>query len=105
MGVRGGVFWCLARGSNSIAQINGYIDGGVAPMLKPYGPGGAPLGEFNLASVESGERDVRNIHIKPYEMAVRNTDVKAVMTSYNSWNGIPNSALTDILRNESGFDG
>ena len=36
---------------------------------------------------------IRNIHIKPYEMAVRNTEVKAVMTSYNSWNGIPNSCL------------
>lgn len=78
-------------------------------MLKPFGPGGAPLGGLNLASVESGERDIRNIHIKPYEMAVRNTEVKAVMTSYNSWNGIPNSAssylLTNILRNEWGFKG
>jgi beta-glucosidase len=96
-------------GRMGIAQVNGYIDGGVAPMLKPYGPGGAPLGGLNLASVESGERDVRNIHIKPYEMVVRNTPVKAVMTSYNSWNGIPNSAshflLTEILRDEWGFTG
>ncbi len=96
-------------GQMGIAQVNGYIAGGVAPMLKPYGPGGAPLGGLNLASVESGERDVRTIHIKPYEMAVKNTNVKAVMTSYNSWNGVPNSAsrflLTDILRNEWGFDG
>ncbi|QNL52448.1 glycoside hydrolase family 3 C-terminal domain-containing protein [Olivibacter sp. SDN3] len=96
-------------GQMGIAQVKGYIDNGVAPMLKPYGPGGAPLGGLNLASVESGERDVRNIHIKPYEMVVKNTDVKAVMTSYNSWNNIPNSAskylLTDILRKEWGFKG
>jgi beta-glucosidase len=96
-------------GRMGIAQVNGYIDGDVAPMLKPYGPGGAPLGGLNLASVESGERDVRNIHIKPYEMVVRNTPVKAVMTSYNSWNGIPNTAshflLTEILRDEWGFTG
>jgi beta-glucosidase len=96
-------------GQMGIAQVKGYIDGGISPMLKPFGPGGAPLGGLNLASVESGERDIRNIHIKPYEMAVRNTEVKAVMTSYNSWNGIPNSAssylLTNILRNEWGFKG
>ena len=96
-------------GQMGIAQVRGYIDGGVSPMLKPFGPGGAPSGGLNLASVESGERDVRNIHIKPYEMAVHNTKVKAVMTSYNSWNGIPNSAsswlLTDLLRNEWGFKG
>ncbi|MDR0698330.1 MAG: hypothetical protein LBG28_03770 [Tannerella sp.] len=92
-----------------IAEINGYIDGGISPTLKHYGPGGAPLGGLNLASVESGERDVRSIHIKPYEMVIRNTKVKTVMSSYNSWNGIPNSAshflLTDVLRGEWGFKG
>ncbi|WP_300704468.1 glycoside hydrolase family 3 N-terminal domain-containing protein [Bacteroides sp.] len=96
-------------GQMGIAQVRGYLDGGISPMLKPFGPGGAPLGGLNLASVESGERDVRNIHIKPYEMVVKNTAVKAVMSSYNSWNGIPNSAssylLTDILRGEWGFEG
>ena len=55
-------------GQMGIAQVKGYIDGGISPMLKPFGPGGAPLGGLNLASVESGERDIRNIHIKPYEM-------------------------------------
>ena len=96
-------------GQMGIAQVNGYLDGGVSPMLKPFGPGGSPVGGLNLASVECGERDLRTIHIKPYEMAVKNTAVKAVMSSYNSWNGVPNSAsfylLTEILRNEWGFRG
>ena len=43
-------------GQMGIAQVKGYIDGGISPMLKPFGPGGAPLGGLNLASVESGER-------------------------------------------------
>ncbi|MDR2383789.1 MAG: glycoside hydrolase family 3 protein, partial [Prevotellaceae bacterium] len=92
-----------------IAEVSGYLDGGISPTLKHYGPGSAPLGGLNLASVESGERDVRSIHIKPYEMVIKNTGVKTVMSSYNSWNGIPNSAsrflLTDILRGEWGFKG
>jgi len=96
-------------GMMGIAETRGYLDGGVNPMLKPLGPGGAPLGGLNLGSVDSGERDVRMVHVKPFEMVVRNTDVSAVMSSYDSWNGISNSSshflLTDLLRNEWGFDG
>ncbi len=96
-------------GKMGAAQVRGYLDNGISPMIKPYGPGGAPLGGLNLASVESGERAVREIYLKPYEMVVKSTDVMAVMTSYNSWNKIPNSSseflLTDILREEWGFDG
>ncbi len=96
-------------GVMGVAEVSGYIDGGIWPMLKHFGPGAAPLGGLNLASVECGERDLRNIHLRPFETVVRNTDVKAVMSSYNSWNGVPNTAshflLTELLRGEWGFDG
>lgn len=96
-------------GTMGTAQVRGYLDHGISPMLKPFGAGGAPLGGLNLASVEGGERDLRDIYLKPYEMAVKSTDVMAVMSSYNSWDKIPNSSsrflLTDILRNEWGFKG
>jgi len=96
-------------GMIGIAETKGYIDGGINPMIKPYGPGGATVGGLNLASVDSGERDLLNIHIKPYEMVVRNTSVSAVMSSYDSWNGIPNSSshylLTELLRDKWGFKG
>jgi len=96
-------------GMMGIAETSGYIEGGVNPMLKPFGPGGAPVGGLNLASVESGERELLSIHLKPYEMVVRNTGVSAVMTSYDSWNNIPNSSshllLTELLRERWGFKG
>lgn len=95
-------------GEMAIAQVRGYMDNSIAPMLKPIGSA-APSGGLNLASIDCSERDMREIYLKPYEMAVKRTAVKAVMTSYNSWNRIPNSAsrwmLTDVLRGEWKFDG
>lgn len=96
-------------GEMSIAEVNGYLDHGISPMLKPFGADGSPTGGLNLASVECGERELRDIYLKPYEMTVKSTGVMALMSSYSSWNRVPNSAshflLTDILRNEWGFKG
>ena len=92
-----------------IHEINGYIDGGISPMLKVFGPHGIPTSGLNLASTEANERDLREVYLKPYEVAVKKTGVNAVMTAYNSTNRIPNTAsrwlLTDLLRNEWGFKG
>lgn len=92
-----------------VHEINGYIDGGVSPMLKVFGPHGVPTSGLNLASTEANERDLREVYLKPYEVAVKKTGVNSVMTAYNSTNRIPNTAskwlLTDLLRTEWGFKG
>ena len=92
-----------------VQEINGYIDGGISPMLKVFGPHGVPTSGLNLASTEANERDLREVFLKPYEVAVKKTGVNAVMTAYNSTNRIPNTAskwlLTDLLRDEWGFKG
>lgn len=97
------------NGKMAIAEVNGYIDNGIAPMLKHFGPHGNPLGGLNLASVECGVRDLLDVYLKPFEMVVKETKIMAVMSSYNSWNHIPNSAshymMTDILRDDWGFKG
>lgn len=93
----------------AMAEVQGYLDNGISPMLKHYGPHGNPLGGLNLASVECGVRDLHDIYLKPFEMVVTNQPVVAVMSTYNSWNRVPNSAsrylLTEVLRNQWGFDG
>ncbi len=93
----------------SLAQVRGYLDGGTSPMLKHYGPHGKPNSGLNIASVECGTRDLFDIYLKPFETVVENTPVMAVMSSYNSWNHVPNSAshflLTDVLRGKFGFRG
>lgn len=55
------------------------------------------------------ERELREIHMVPFEAVVKKAGVKSLMAAYNSVDGIPCSAnrwlLTDVLRNEWGFDG
>lgn len=96
-----GVFAC--------AETSGYLDNGISPMLKHFGPHGNPLGGLNLASVECGVRDLHDVYLKPFEMVITRLPVMAVMSTYNSWNRVPNSAsrylLTDILRKQWGFKG
>lgn len=91
------------------AETVGYLDNGISPMLKHFGPHGNPLGGLNLASVECGVRDLHDVYLKPFEMVVTRLPVMAVMSTYNSWNRVPNSAsrylLTDILRKQWGFKG
>ena len=91
----------------AVAEVKGYMEHGISPMLKHYGPHGNPLGGINLASVECGVRDLFDIYLKPFETVCKETGVMAVMSSYNAWNREPNSAshfmLTEILRNTFGF--
>lgn len=55
------------------------------------------------------EQTLRELYLKPWEMILQRTDLKAIMTGNNLVNGTPNSldrVLTQyILRDEFGFDG
>lgn len=62
-------------GQFGIAEVKGYMDNGISPMLKHYGPHGNPLSGLNLASVECGLLDLHEVYLKPFEMVIRNTPV------------------------------
>ena len=60
----------------------------------------------------SSDMDVRNLreyYLPAFEMAVKEGNVRSIMSAYNALNGIPCGAnhelLVDILRTEWGFDG
>lgn len=59
--------------------------------------------------IPDGERELREIDFPPFLAALREGGARSIMTSYNSWNGLPCSAnprlLTDILKGEWAFRG
>lgn len=76
--------------------------------LKHFVAYAAPDGGHNGESVSFGERSLRQYFLPPFERAVK-SGAGAVMTAYNSIDGIPCSAnswlLNDILRKDWGFKG
>jgi beta-glucosidase len=68
-----------------------------------------PIAGNNIAPVQVGPRDFRDLHLYPFEKAVREANVYSIMPSYSEVNGIPVHAnenlLRNILRKEFGFIG
>ena len=71
------------------------------------GDGGTKNG-IDQGNTIISEKDLREIHGEPYFAAISSC-IQTVMASFNSWNGEKahgsNYLLTDILRDEMGFDG
>lgn len=81
----------------------------LAVTLKHFAGHGQAFGGRNIAPVNYSEREFRETHLIPFEMAVKRAHALSIMASYNEWDGVPNHVnhklLTDILRGEWGFDG
>ncbi|MCR5835796.1 MAG: glycoside hydrolase family 3 C-terminal domain-containing protein [Lachnospiraceae bacterium] len=62
-----------------------------------------------LSNSNASERTIREIYLKAFEICVRESKPKSIMTSYNLINGVHTAAnrelIKDILRSEWGFDG
>jgi beta-glucosidase len=81
----------------------------VAVTLKHFAGHGQGEGGLNRAPVNYSEREFRETHLYPFEMAVKRANAHSVMSSYNEWDGVPNHVNyklnTEIIRNEWGFKG
>jgi beta-glucosidase len=66
-------------------------------------------GGLNCAPVHMGWREVREIYLAPFQAAIRDAGLGAIMNAYPELDGEVVAAsrriLTDILRHELGFDG
>lgn len=70
---------------------------------------GIPQAGINIAPAVVGERDLRSLHLAPFEAAVKKANIYSIMPGYHEVDGVPVHAnrwlLTDILRDEWGFEG
>jgi beta-glucosidase len=92
----------------AVAYITGLQREGVGASIKHYVCNDEEFERFSISS-EVPERALREIYLPPFEAAVREAKPWTVMAAYNLVNGIPASEspslLTEILRNEWGFEG
>ena len=98
----------LLAGKMAAAVCNGLDDAGVSGAVKHFLANSQELNRDGEDSILS-ERAVREIYAKPFEICVKESGVRSVMTSYNRVNGrwaASNYDLTvRLLRNDFGFDG
>jgi beta-glucosidase len=80
----------------------------VAATIKHFGAYGAPVAGREYNTVDMSTQQLFNDYLPPYKAAV-DAGAATVMSSFNSLNGVPNTAnpylLTTILRHEWGFGG
>ena len=95
-------------GKMAAAYIRGIQSKGVAACPKHFAVNSQELRRMAMDAVVD-ERTLREIYLTGFEIAVKEGKSKAIMSSYNRINGTyaneNKHLLTDILRNEWGFDG
>jgi beta-glucosidase len=105
---------CIAEdpyvvGTIGTAYVRGLQSAGVHATLKHFVGYSASQAGRNHAPVHAGMREINDVYLPPFEMAVLDGGVRSVMNSYAEIDGAPVGAtpeyLTEILRGRWGFDG
>lgn len=95
-------------GKMASAYINGIQSQGIVACPKHFAVNSQELRRMAMNSVLD-ERTLREIYLTGFEIAVKEGNAKAIMSSYNEVNGVyaneNKHLLQEILRDEWGFDG
>ncbi|WP_344056357.1 glycoside hydrolase family 3 protein, partial [Sphaerisporangium rubeum] len=95
-------------GAIGAAYVRGVQSAGVIATLKHFVGYSASKAGRNLAPVSAGPREIADVLLPPFEMALR-AGAGSVMNSYTDVDGVPAAAdpalLTDLLRGTYGFTG
>lgn len=98
----------LIAGTMASAKVNGIQSQHIAASAKHFCANNKEENRMDSDSIVS-ERALREIYLKGFEICVKNSQPWTVMTSYNIVNGTRASenydTITNILRNEWGFEG
>lgn len=67
------------------------------------------LGGLNCGPVHTGMNEIYNVHLAPFQAAIRDAGLASIMNSYPELDGelvaVSRRILTDLLRDRLGFDG
>ncbi|HHU60826.1 MAG TPA: beta-glucosidase [Natronincola sp.] len=98
----------LVTGKMAAAVINGLQRNGVAACPKHFACNNQETNR-NRNDSRVSERALREIYLKPFEIAIEESNPLTIMTSYNKvnavWSHYSYELVTTILRNEWGYDG
>ena len=98
----------LLAGKMSAAYVRGIQSTGVSACLKHFA---ANNQEFRRMVIDSiiDERTLREIYLKPFEIGIKEGNLKCLMSSYNMVNGTHTNEnihlMRDILRDEWNYQG
>ncbi|PZG20896.1 glycosyl hydrolase [Micromonospora craterilacus] len=96
-------------GTVGAAYVRGLERAGVVATLKHFAGYSASRGGRNLAPVPMGRRELADVILPPFEMALRLGGARSIMHSYAEIDGVPVAAdeelLTRVLRDQWEFTG
>ncbi|WP_017471341.1 glycoside hydrolase family 3 N-terminal domain-containing protein [Amphibacillus jilinensis] len=99
----------LISGKMAAGTISGYESQGGFVYMKHFALNDQEENRTNAVLTWSNEQAMRDVYLKPFEMAVKEGGASGVMSGFNSigpvWAGANSSLLQEVLRNEWGFQG
>lgn len=98
----------LVSGKMAAAEIRGAMSRGCYCYVKHFALNDQETNRHGICTY-ANEQAIREIYLKPFEIAVKEGGTTAVMSSFNrigtTWSGASKSLCTTVLREEWGFVG
>lgn len=99
----------ILSGYMAAAEIQGANEYGVYSYIKHFALNDQETNRIYQMCTWANEQTIREIYLKPFEIAIKDGNSGAVMIGHNyvgdKWTGANYALCTTVLRNEWGFDG